>query len=305
MADLSSLEPLKNVLSTPKKILILMSPAPNTDVAATALGLGVALQAAGHDVQVASPADMRVEFSRLVGVDKVKKKIANRNLVVSFPYSEDRVEKVSYNISEDGNRFNLIIAPKTNAPPLDPAQVQYDYAGAEAEVVITVGVSQFNELGNMYEQDRNVMEGAQSLALTLFPVGTFANYQADAQGLSCMSELGVKLCEYFNLPLLQDEANNFLFGLEAATNGLSSPTMTADTFELVAKLLRAGAKRQPMGQHNTIQPNQLPFTQNSVPQPKAGPPGADTSQFAAAMSGIPPANPTGPTQYSATNEFKG
>jgi hypothetical protein len=311
MKPISSLDSLKEKLSSVHKALILMSGTPNIDSVASALGLFLVLRKKGMDIQIACPADMRVEFSRLVGVDEVKKKIGNRNLVVSFDYSEDKVEKVSYTISEDGKRFNLVIAPKTGVTALDPATVAFDYAGAESDATFLVGVNGFSDIGSLYDEERTVIETSFTIALTLFPVGTFAQYHADASGMSSLTELVANFALQLDFPVDSDSASNFLYGLESITQGLSSQTVTADTFETVAALLRAGGKRQPLGQQGTLSPNQMPFivpkaqpqaVEGESPAPEAP---ASNNPFAAALSKTSQPGGTMPAGYSATGELKG
>jgi hypothetical protein len=221
MKTISTLESLKKSLPKSTKALILLSSTPNIDSVASALGLSLALQKKNITVQVASVADMRVEFSRLVGVDSVKKKIGNRNLVVSFEYSEEQVEKVSYNISEDGKRFNLVIAPKNNALPLNPDTVVFDYAGAESDLTFLIGVNNFSEIGPLYDEERNVIEGSFTVALTLFPVTTFANHHLNAEGFSSLSELTASLCAGLELLLVPMAQSAFWYGVN--NSRLSKP----------------------------------------------------------------------------------
>lgn len=304
MKTFTTLGSLKEILPTCKKALVLLGSTPNTDTVACALGIACALEKKGIETQVASPAEMRVEFSRLVGVDQVKKKIGNRNLVVSFDYSEEKVEKVSYNISDDGKKFNLVIAPKNGSTPLDPGSVQFDLSGAEADVVIMVGVGTYAELGEIYEHDRNVIEGSQTVALTLVPVETFAKFHAEASGCSCLSEMGAAWCVQLDLSLDEDSASNFLFGIEAVTQNFTAQTTTADTFETVATLLRAGATRQPPSGQGTLSPTQLPFMGSQ--QAAQTPPAGATNAFAQALSSKQnQAGSITPQQVSMTGEFKG
>lgn len=312
MKTIENLSTLKDNFPKYKKTLILLGGTPNLDTIASALGIMLVLKKAGIDAQVASDADMRVEFSRLVGVDSVKKHVANRNLVVSFPYSENQVEKVSYNITEDGKRFNLVISPKTGATPLDPSQIAYDYAGVEADLIIMIGVGSYQELGSVYETDRNTIEEAMTVALTLFPVPTFAQVHADAQGLSGLSELGVTLLSQLGLSLDNESASNFLYGIESATQGLTAPTLNADTFEAIATLMRAGGRRQPLAPHAGLSPNQMPFLrpaqpmQQQPPQPAPQAGNGSNNPFAQALNNSQQ-NPmkTQAGAASMTGELKG
>jgi hypothetical protein len=311
MKTIPTLDSFKEPLSSVHKALVLLSSTPNVDSVSAALGLAVALKSKGIDVQVACPADMRVEFSRLVGVDEVKKKIGNRNLVISFPSSDGKIEKVSYVENEDKTRADLIIAPRTGVSPLDPAEVSFSYSGAEADATFMVGVNAYADLGDIYESERNVIEGSLTVALTLFPVGTYAKYHADGTGYSSLSEMVVASCVQLGLPLDQDSASNFLFGIESITQGLSTPTVNADTFETVALLLRSGGRRQPIGQQGTLSPHQMPFMSNqpsvtSSPQsPSTSSVSANNNPFAAALSKSANQGGTMPAGYSATGELKG
>lgn len=289
-----------------------MSSTPNLDSAAAALGLCQILKAKNIEVQVACPVDMRVEFSRLVGVDDVKKKIGNRNLLISFDYSEDKVEKVSYTISEDGKKFNLVIAPKNNATALDPATVGFDYVGAEADATFLVGVNGYDDIGNLYEEERNVIEGSFTVALTLFPVPTYAKQHADAQGYSSLSELVAVMSAQLELGFDADGASNLLYGIDTVTQSLSSPLASADTFETVATLMRAGAKRQPVGQQGILSQNHMPFFPNTqtTSQEVAAPEITSNEQvttnnnpFAAALSKT--SQPANPPQPQMGGEMKG
>jgi nanoRNase/pAp phosphatase (c-di-AMP/oligoRNAs hydrolase) len=44
-------------------------------------------------------------------------------------------------------------------------------------------------------------------------------------------------------PVSPDMATNLLFGIEVETNGLRSHSVTAEMFDMVAKLMKLGAKR--------------------------------------------------------------
>lgn len=318
MKTIPTLDSLKDPLSSVHKALVLLSSTPNIDSVSAGLGLACALRARGMDVQVACPADMRVEFSRLVGVDEVKKKIGNRNLVISFPSSDGKIEKVSYVENEDKTRADLIIAPRAGVSPLDPSEVSFDYSGAEADATFMVGVNSYQDLGDIYESERNVIEGSQTVALTLFPVGTYAKYHADGSGYSSLSEMVASVCVQLGLALDQDSASNFLYGIESITQGLSTPTVNADTFETVAVLLRSGGKRQPIGQQGTLSPHQMPFIGSQQPVanvaqqvPTQAPTGqpqtsnASNNPFAAALSKTGNQGGTMPAGYSATGELKG
>ena len=101
---------------------------------------------------IGSPSKMRVEHSRLVGIDKISEKIGNRNLIISFDYKEDSIEKVSYNV--EGEKFNLVIQPRSGYPPLDKSSVDFSYEGIDADVIFVIGAQKLEDLGAIYDKER-------------------------------------------------------------------------------------------------------------------------------------------------------
>lgn len=304
MKQIPNVDVLTSTLASTKKAILILGPTPNFDSVAAALGMSLALKAKGIDVQVACPADMRVEFNRLVGVDQVKKKIGNRNLVVSFPYAEDKVEKVIYTISEDNKRFNLVISPKNGGSPLEPSAVSFELAGAEAELIVLFGVGGFEELGELYQSERTVFDTAMTLAVTLFPNQPFAKCHVDASETSSLSEVTAYICEALKLTLDADSASNLLAGIDTVSGGFRGMGVSADTFELVARLMRAGARRQPVSDGQMLQPTQMPFMAppTNVPAPQQ----ASTNQFAQLLGASQAkAAPTAPFQPPVPSEMKG
>ena len=145
---------IQEPLSQAKTIVIAMGVNANYDVVASALSLYLSLKNAGKSVYIVCSAPMRVEFSYLVGVDEVREKLGNKSLMISFDYDENAVEKVSYSISEDGKKFQLLVSPKTGGRPLDPSTVQYSGSGAEADLLFLFGATSFEDLGVLYEADK-------------------------------------------------------------------------------------------------------------------------------------------------------
>lgn len=286
MKTLANIDLLRDSLSTTKKAIILLGSTPNFDIVASALGFAEALKNKGIDVQVASLTDMRVEFSRLVGVDQVRPKIGNKNLIVSFDYNEDQVEKVSYQISDDGKRFNLVIAPKTGVRPLQPDSVQFEFAGADAQFVALFGVNNFMELGELYEKERALFDGAMTVGFTLFPIPPFLKCHLDASGVSSLSELVAQVCQALHLTHTEDSASNLLAGIDAATQEFRSPVTSAETFEAVADLVRAGAVRQPPMTAPSMTAAHMPFTPAPNPTQSYGAP--STSPYQPTYSSPPP-----------------
>lgn len=236
---MQGLNDLKNQLNTAKSIMVVTADNPNLDCVASSLALYLALKNAGKNVIVASNTEPIVRDSHLVSLDKVKTEIGNTNLVISFDYEEDSVEKVSYNV-EDG-KFNLVIQPKTGFTPFDSDKFSFSHTGANADLVIVVGASSIAGTGNILSREQELLNTATIANISNRP-GRFGKINL-IDPKSSLAELITAVIHELGLKLTLDAANNLMQGIEDATNGLSSPDMTADTFEALAVLYRTGARR--------------------------------------------------------------
>lgn len=235
-------EEIKKVLEPAKSVFVLLPQNPSFDATAAALALFLSLKQAGKSVFIGSPTKMRVEFSKLVGVNEISEKIGNRNLVISFDYAEDAIEKVSYNV--EGGKFNLVIEPKSGHPPLDNKGVVFSYEGIEAPLIFISGAKKLEDLGELYEKERQAFSQATVVNIDRAANNTkFGQINLVTQEAASISEIIFQLIKKLNLPLNVDIAGNLLKGIETQTQSLQAPFAGPDTFEAVAQLMRAGAKR--------------------------------------------------------------
>lgn len=242
--DLSA---LANVLPSAHNVICFLHPQTTYDAVAAALALKLALAVSGKDCQVICEEPMRVEYNALVDIDQVTARAGNRDLVLSFAYNENQVDKVSYNVDETQQRFELVISPKSGHPALDPSTVQFHHAGMAADVIFLFGYHAMDELGVYYQQEKNIIDSAYTVAITQAKVPAFAklHLQLQPDQLS-YAELIYFLARQFNLGEIKDDiASNLLSGIEYATDRFQQPTILPRTFETCAYLMRQGAHRVP------------------------------------------------------------
>lgn len=220
-----------------QKTLIVLPKNPSFDQVAAALSLFLTLEAAGKNTSTICSSPMTVEFNHLVGVDRIKDKAQGKDLIVSFNYSPDQIERVSYN--DDGNRPNVVIQPKTGAPPLTEKLALFSYAGAGADLVISLGIRELSQLR------ASGVENSQFLInLDTHPSNSqFGQLNIVDSQASSFSEIALAIIAGLGLRLETDTAQNLIDGLWVASQGLTSPQVSADTYEAVAMALRAGAKK--------------------------------------------------------------
>jgi len=236
----------KELLDVTETIVVCFAKKPTQDQVATALGLSLALTEAGKQVQLVSSYIIPKNLMRMPGAQTLQNTLGKQNLTISFPYNKKAVDKVSYHIGEESKRFYLTVRPQKGQEPLDSSKVEYSYTGASADLLILVGVSQFEELGELYFGYEEFFASASSVIIHTFSP-EIGGLKLDVSGVSCMSEAAANLLTSSEVALSGDAATTFLYGVEHSTQHFSSLTTSPETFELVARLLRIGARRLKMG----------------------------------------------------------
>lgn len=233
---------LQSLLGSAQSILILTGKNPDVDTLGASLALYLTLSREGKAVSIACPEPPTVGLSRLVGADKVQNNLGGQNLIVSFPYREGSIEKVSYNI--EGERFNLVIQPRAGMPSLSPQEVNFSQGGADADLLFVVGTSSLNRLGQIYEKNKDIYSKVS--LVTIDHHGENEHYGqinlVNPQASSTSELVGLILTK-LGIILDPDVAHNLLAGIDFATRNFSSPQTTVEAFEVAASCLKAGAKR--------------------------------------------------------------
>ena len=245
------------IVNSAKEILILLPENPDFDVTAAGLGLYLSLKIAGKSAFISCPTPMRVEFNRLIGVNKIKGEMGGKNLLVKLvDYPAKNIEKVSYDIVED--EFRLLIVPKDGTTPPGADLVHLSYSGASADVVILIGGRRESDLpaissgelakAKLVHLGIGQLEAASNLGIMSF-----------ARPASSVSELATSFIKETDLTIDSDIATNLFSGIQKASGGLSNPQVSADTLELSAMLLRSGAQRDLPPQVPTTPAGRFPF----------------------------------------------
>ncbi|MBI4100584.1 DHH family phosphoesterase [Candidatus Microgenomates bacterium] len=237
-----TIEKLQPLLASAQNILILTGQNPSLDSLGASLGLFLALGKMGKTVSVACPKAPTVEFGNLIGINKLKDALGNKNLVVSFPYTEGSIEKVSYNI--EGDRFNLVIQTRNETRLLSQDKVKFSYQGVDADLIFIISTADLADLGSFYREEQALFANRPVVVIDHNPenkqygvVNFFHPYA------SSTSEIVVWLLKSLGIGLDADIATNLLMGIDFATQGFASPLASTEAFEAAAACLRAGGKR--------------------------------------------------------------
>lgn len=231
---------LKTQVGAAQSLLLVLPLNASQDVVASSLALYLSLKQSGKTVAITSSTLPTVRDSHLVGLDKITSTLSGNNLVITLDVPESSIDKVVSNT--DGGHLNLIINPAAGSLPITPDQVKFSSSGASADLVIVIGAADLGDVGELVTREPALFSPDKLVNLSN-QVGSFGGTNLTDPSSSC-SELVTALLKELALPLDMDMASNLMQGIESATSGLSTPNMTADTFEALAVLYRAGARRQ-------------------------------------------------------------
>lgn len=236
------LNQVSTLLNESQSILILFPAKATFDAQAAANGVAQSLQALGNkEVHILTP-HLEEYDSSIFGSVPVRSELGNKTLQVSFPYSPTTVDKVSYNIDEANQRFYLTVQPQKGEKPLDYHDLEYAYVGADADLIILVGVTTLDSLEQLYFGYEEMFKDTTIITLNTYET-TMGNVKLNSSGMTSLSEATTILARSLSLPLPAEAATQLLSGIEQVTRNFTSFAATADTFESVAYLMRQGARR--------------------------------------------------------------
>lgn len=221
-------------IANSQNVVIVLPKSPSIPAIACGLALSLSLKKQNRQVDTVCQSEMTVEANNLVGVQHISTNLPGRNLVISFNYAKDSIDKVSYNV--ENGKFNLIVIPKPSNPPLNSAGVEYSYSGINDELVVIVGSAEAEE--------------ANFLSGTAEKRKIFCLVPGNNRSLASET---TQLIANLNITPDEDIANNLMLGLVFETNHFQ--IAAAADFETAAALLRAGAKLSPF--KSTVATGQL------------------------------------------------
>jgi hypothetical protein len=231
-----------SLIESASSFLILLPSKPDLDQVAAGLALYLALKER-KEATISCPTEMLVEFNRLVGVNKITSELGNKNLTIKFTdYPAENVERVSADI--ENGKFYLTVIPKPSLSSPKKEQVELSYSGVASDTVILIGGAN--------ESHFPVLTSADLVGAKIIHIGTRTlvnssekNILSFARPASSVSEIIANLIEQSGLSLDPDIATNLLSGIEEGSSKFTTDSVTAETFDIFAKLLRAGGRRIP------------------------------------------------------------
>src|ERR1035437_3329464 len=142
---------IREAVAKYNNIAIAVPKDPTVDEMGAALGLYLSLEDLGKSLSIATPNTPLVEVSSLVAIDEVKTSLGapSGDLVVSFPYKEGEIEKVSY--TRDDNLLNIVVKAGENGLNFNEKDVKFTRGSTAPEFLFIVGASRVSDLGQLFD----------------------------------------------------------------------------------------------------------------------------------------------------------
>lgn len=264
---------LKEIFDKNGAFAIVVGQAYTLDEMASALSIYLTLTSNNKNVSIISTKQPLVEVSNLVGIDQVKPNFESStgDLIVSFPYQNDEIGKVSYTL--ESGLLNIIVKPKNEPLSFGEKDVIFKRSNETPETVITVGVKRISELQSFFD----VQSLKDTVIVNIDRAGSnegFGDIVIIGQGASSVSEQVASLMMSLNYEIDADIAQNLMSGIINATNNFQSPRTSSLAFEMAGTLLRGGARREASGMSNPA-----PQIQQQQPRMNQGVPPVRSSQL--------------------------
>lgn len=179
----------------------------------------------------------------IMGLDKLSTKLGTNHLLVSFDYSASTVDKVSYHLDDKINKFYLTIKPQKGEKPLDKDTVKFEYVGADADLIVVFGVQELGELEQLFLGYEDLYQSSNILNIgSLTP--NFQCTHVDSSKMSSSCEIIYRILKQADIQIDSEIATNLLAGIQYDTDNFINYKADAETFEAIAGLLKAGARRK-------------------------------------------------------------
>lgn len=242
MMTAESLSTITSLLPSAESVCIFFPAKASPDLILSAVTFARGLRNLGKNVTVSCPGPISDRFKQFVGVSEVSKELGNKNLDVSFPYDQERVDKVSYHIDDETQTFHLVVQPRKGAKPLDSNQVSYTLTGAEADLLFAFGVDQLEDLEQLYIGYEQLFEQTSLISIHTYDTA-YGSVKVNIAGSASYAEVVAYLLQELNVTFDAEISTNLLTAIESATQTFRSLSVTAQTFEIAGKLLAMGARR--------------------------------------------------------------
>jgi|SRR3989344_3275629 len=251
----------KDLIMKAKKVLILIGADVNADTVSAGLALADLLKSRGVDSHLVSEGSLPSELSVLSGFEQIKNNLEPKNLVISFNYAKNPIEKISYKI--DGDILSLIVKPKIGGINLD--EVQTSFVGGDYNLIVLLGVSEVKDLKN-YNYYKDLFESLPTINIdTNENNSQFGKLNIIDQKTGSLCALLTLTLTEANIKLPQKCASLLLTGIKEVTQNFTK-VKDSKVFEAAAYATKAKESEQEEVSTKSGLKEHLPEEESDMPK---------------------------------------
>lgn len=239
---MDNLQPIINKISQSQNILILAAGS-NGDSLAASLALRAFLKKLEKEVALLSTTPVSNRFEFLPEVNQVSHQIdLTKTFVVNVSTKQNQLAELSY--KKNPEQLSIFLKPATGE--FSEADVSFGSSSFPFDLVILIGISSLEQLGDFYNQHTDLF--FQVPVLNIDFKGSNENYgQMNLVEMTAtsVSEIILDLINKFESSLIDETiATQLLAGIIAETNSFQHVRTTPQVFLKASQLVSLGAKQQ-------------------------------------------------------------
>lgn len=232
-------------------ILIIPGQLLTNETLGASFGLALFLEASGKKTDVLISSDLNEKsniFSKeiLVKPSSIISEIYDpRAFVIKINTKEKPASQLKYDSQEDYLKV-IIDSEKINFTPED---ISFEYTPFNYDLIITIGVGNFKNLGDIYQTNKDFFEQTPLININNKPItdAPVKSYPINLvnQSVASKSEIIYPLLKNLNSGLINKNIANWLaFSLIEATNNFSKSNPSNQTFNIFSELMARGAQKE-------------------------------------------------------------
>ncbi|MFZ4632050.1 MAG: DHH family phosphoesterase [Patescibacteria group bacterium] len=233
-----------------KNILIIFPADQGGDATSSALALFLFLKKLGNEVELVSPSSSssKDNFNFLPEYSQIQNHLNNlRRFIVSVDISGAKVNQIKYQVEND--TLNFIISPSEGW--FKPEDVSARAGEFKYDLIITVGVSELEVLGNLYDQNVEFFYKTSIINIDNKPSNEdFGQINFIDLNTVAISEMIFYLFKSYKAELITEEISTCLLaGIIQKTKNFKTPNLTPRTLLTSSELISLGANREEIITH--------------------------------------------------------
>jgi hypothetical protein len=224
---------IKELFEKSQNVLVVLGNNVDNDLACLAASLVEVFSSYKKQATLISTTELPLAARPLVKPEAIRSKLDPESLIISFDWTKNQLEKVSYSV--EGNRFDLIIS--SNGKRLNPSDISYSYRGQKFNLIVTVGVKNLEELRS-HGIEVELFNSVPSLNFDKNRENTqFAKINLISPSTDGVAYLATNVFKAAKIVLPTKAAEILLVGVREATKNFTN-VADPSTFEAAAYLKR-------------------------------------------------------------------